>query len=146
MKLVIWQFRIDVALLVAVGQGNGPINFPLSAGLLFNVCALLTVPTSVCISSTIWSCRKPLNQWQHSFQMKAVPTLVNRFAAASDRSSNTTHGLYSLNGRTFYGKISWSLEAARLDVIIIVSLWKLTGISAALPPMCLSNFKAIWKV
>ena len=31
-----------------------------------------------------------------------------------------------------YRKISWSLEAARLDVIMIVSLWNLIGISEAL--------------
>ena len=40
-------------------------------------------------------------------------------------------GLYSLNGRTSYRKISWSLDATRLDVTIIVSLWNLTGILAA---------------
>ena len=55
-------------------------------------------------------------------------------------------GIYSLSGRTSYRKISWSLEAARLGVIMIPSLWDLTGISAALLPRCLSNFKAIGKV
>ena len=39
--------------------------------------------------------------------------------------------------------ISWSLGAARLDIITIVSLWNLTGISAALLSRCLSNFRAI---
>ena len=37
-------------------------------------------------------------------------------------------GLYSLSGKTSYRQISWSLEAARLGVIMIVSLWNLTGI------------------
>ena len=55
-------------------------------------------------------------------------------------------GLYSLSGKTSYRKISWSLGAARLGVIMIVSLWNLTGISAALLPRCLSNFRAIGKV
>ena len=55
-------------------------------------------------------------------------------------------GLYSLSGKTSYRKISWSLGAARLGVIIIVSPWNLTGISAALLPRCLSNFRAIGKV
>ena len=54
-------------------------------------------------------------------------------------------GLYSLNGKTSYHKISWSLEAARLDVIMTVSLWYLTGIAAALLPRCLANFRAIGK-
>ena len=55
-------------------------------------------------------------------------------------------GLYSLSGKTSYRKISWSLGAARFGVIMIVSLWNLTGISAALLPRCLSNLRAIGKV
>ena len=54
-------------------------------------------------------------------------------------------GLYLLSGRASYRKISWSLEAARLNVILIVSLWNLTGSSAAALPSCLSNFRAIEK-
>ena len=38
--------------------------------------------------------------------------------------SHTTLGLYSLSGKTSYRQISWSLEAARLDVAMVVSLWK----------------------
>ena len=38
---------------------------------------------------------------------------------------------YSLSDKTSYRQISWSLEAARLDVIMIISLWNLAGISAA---------------
>ena len=37
---------------------------------------------------------------------------------------------------TSYHQISRSLKAARLDVIIIVSLWNLTGISVALLSTC----------
>ena len=51
-----------------------------------------------------------------------------------------------LSGKTSYRQISWSLEAARLGVILIVSLWNLTGITAALLPRCLVNFRAIGKV
>ena len=58
----------------------------------------------------------------------------------------TIQGLYSLSGRTSYRQISWSLEAARLGVIMIVSLWNLTGISVALLPRCLLNFRAIGKI
>ena len=43
-------------------------------------------------------------------------------------------------------KILWSLEPARLNVIIIVLLWNLIGISAVLLPKYVSNFKAIGKV
>ena len=55
-------------------------------------------------------------------------------------------GLYSLSGKTSYRQISWSLEATRLDVIMVVWLWNLTGTSAAALPKCLLNFRAIGKV
>ena len=55
-------------------------------------------------------------------------------------------GLYSLSGKTSYCQISWSLEAARLDVAMVVSLWNLTGTSTALLPRYLPNFRAIGKV
>ena len=55
-------------------------------------------------------------------------------------------GIYSPSGKTSYRQISWKLEAARLHVIMIVSLWNLTGISAALLPRSLSNVRAIGKV
>ena len=57
-----------------------------------------------------------------------------------------TQGLYSLSSKTSYRQISWSLEATKLDVLMIVSLWNLTGISAALLLRCLSNFRTIKKV
>ena len=42
-----------------------------------------------------------------------------------------THGLCSLSGRMSYRKISRRLDATRLDVIMTVTFWNLTGISAA---------------
>ena len=63
-----------------------------------------------------------------------------------DALTHILQGLYSVSGRVSYHKISGSLEAAILDVIMIVSLWNVTGISAALLPRCLSNFEAIGKV
>ena len=62
------------------------------------------------------------------------------------QATGTGLGLYSLSGKTSHRQISRSLEAARLDLIIIVSLRNVTGISAALLPRCLSNFRAIGKV
>ena len=55
-------------------------------------------------------------------------------------------GLYSLRGQISYCQILWSLEATGLDVMMIVSLWHLTGISAALLQRCLSNFRVIGKI
>ena len=39
-------------------------------------------------------------------------------------------GIYSLRGETSYRQISRSLETASLGVVMIVSLWKLTGIGS----------------
>ena len=46
-----------------------------------------------------------------------------------------TLGLYSLCGKTPYRKISWSLEAARMYMIMIVSLWDrhLGNVAAEVP-------------
>ena len=59
---------------------------------------------------------------------------------------NSLHGLYSLSGWTSCRKISRSLEAGRFRSRLFQSLWNLTGISAALLPRCLSNFKTIWSL
>ena len=56
-----------------------------------------------------------------------------------------TQGLYSLSGKTSYRQISWSLEAARLDVAMVVSLWNFDrhlGSSAAEVP---AKFQSDWK-
>ena len=45
-----------------------------------------------------------------------------------------------------YHQILWILEAVGVDIILIISVWNLTGISAALLPRCLSTFRAIGKV
>ena len=58
----------------------------------------------------------------------------------------TVYNRASISGMTSYRQSSWSLEAARFDIVMIVSLWHFTDISAALLPMCLSNFRAIGKV
>ena len=50
-------------------------------------------------------------------------------------------GLYTLSGRT--SCLSWILETARLDIIIIVSLGNYTGFLEALLPRHMWNFRAI---
>ena len=56
------------------------------------------------------------------------------------------HDLNSLNNNASYRKISLSLKAVRLDIIMIASLWNSTGLSAFLPPMCLLIGKKMGKV
>ena len=53
--------------------------------------------------------------------------------------------LYSLSVRASYRKIPWSLESARSDVVMIVSLWNLTNLSATLLSRCLSNLERLEK-
>ena len=67
------------------------------------------------------------------------------FCTASITGSGLSYNQHpvSISEKTSYRKISWSLEAARFVFRIVRSLWNLTGTSAALPPMCLSNFKTI---
>ena len=52
-----------------------------------------------------------------------------------------------LSGKTSYHQISWSLEAARLDAIMIVSLWNLTrhleSVAAEMPVKFQSDWKSI---
>ena len=55
-------------------------------------------------------------------------------------------GLNSLSGKMSYRQISWRPEAARLDVLMIVSLWHLASSSEALLSRHLSNFRTIGKV
>ena len=52
----------------------------------------------------------------------------------------------SLSGRTSYRKSSWSFETGRLIFTMTITPWNLTGISTAMLPMYLSNFRAIGKV
>ena len=52
-------------------------------------------------------------------------------------------GPVSISEKMSFHKISLSLEAAKFVFRIVRSLWNLTGTSAAVLPMCLSNFKAI---
>ena len=54
---------------------------------------------------------------------------------------NSALGPVSISDKTSYRKILWSLEATRSVVEIIASLWNLTGTSAAVLLMCLSNFR-----
>ena len=56
-------------------------------------------------------------------------------------------GLYSLSGKSCYHQISRNLKATILGVIIIVSFWNLTGISAAQQRCCrcACQIQGVWK-
>ena len=81
------------------------------------------------------------------FRIWQTANKVKCFTLDNDRSSWPLNpGPLLLSGRTSYRKISWSFEAARLGVIMILSLCNLTGTSEALLSRCLSNSKAIGNV
>ena len=78
------------------------------------------------------------------FQLSiAKESLAPTFRASSVGPTCWHQGLYSLSGKTSYRKISWSLEAARFEFRLFISLWNLTGTSAVVLPRCLSNFGGI---
>ena len=70
---------------------------------------------------------------------------INKIKQNKYKQQTTFLMIYSLSGKTSYHQISWSLEAARLD-IMSVSLWNLTDIVAELLLGPLSNCRAIGKV
>ena len=128
-------------------------------------CTVLTAGKLLAVRAVQWNCQWPLAMGGNSHQSRE-PTIYcdwgnsNQYRTNHKRampayvSHSRVHtpqphchrGLYSLSGKTSYRQISWSLEAARLGVIIIAPLWNLTGTSAALLPRGLSNFRAIGKV
>ena len=63
-------------------------------------------------------------QWKNGAHMIPLPYV------SSENLACHTLGLYSLSEGSSYCKILWNIEAARLENIMIVSLWNLTGISA----------------
>ena len=77
-----------------------------------------------------------LNWWQaSSVTQKCILCLCCSRGIHTKRSrwfpSIQHPGLYSLSDKTFYRQISWSLEEARFDVLMVVSLWNLTGTPVA---------------
>ena len=75
-----------------------------------------------------------------------TPTLIVIRVIELLRHLMLTLGLYSLNGKTSCRQISWNTQAARLYVTIVGKLWRLTTISGALLPRCLSNCRSIQQV
>ena len=71
------------------------------------------------------------SEWQNTIRLRRILyTSINNWASIH----------YAVRRLT-----AKSLEAARSGVIMIVSLWNLTGSTAAVLPRCLSNFSAIEK-
>ena len=96
---------------------------------VLQMCHLLT-PKNIYISYTHNSILSKylVNRYHNRLHCNAA---YHKMANTGTINALVIQGLYSLSGQTSYRKISWSLEAPRLDVIMILSLWNLTGTSAA---------------
>ena len=116
-------------------QGSGFVN------VIWNMTAIF--PRPQCVKPMIGSGESAI-----TFRRQCEWNVMHRQSACRKKypSSCKALVLYSLSGRTSYRQISWSLGDAKLDVIIVVYLWNLIGISTALLPRCLSNVRAIEKV
>ena len=77
------------------------------------------------------------------FMIALLPWLVQENIVIQSLGIVLEQDPVSIFDKTSYRKISQSLEAARFLFRIVRSLWNLTGTSAALLPMCLSNFIAM---
>ena len=93
-------------------------------------------PSKQCISKCRWK------KWQAFCLSLCVNELIRIRICTSDQglcwcsiSEDRLQSHHSLSGRTSCHQISWNLEAARLNVITIVSLWNL---QASRQPCCRS--------
>ena len=111
-------------------MGNSPVTVWFPAQRASNAEKCFHLMTSSCVCDL----------FSHIFAM-----VVASFIVGQSNGRNVTLAHYSLSEQTSYRQVSGSLEAARLDVMIIVSLRNSTGISTGLLPMCLSNIRAIEK-
>ena len=92
------------------------------------------VPGKLCIPIK-YQMNLEISQYRTNSRLQSAPWRLD--------SLHWSQGPVSISDKTSYRKISQSLEVARFVFRIVRSLWNLTGTSAALLPMCLSNFKAI---
>ena len=110
----------------------------------FHAMACYLNPTEPVYMPQSWFYRLAPSQWETALLCNAISHWLgaNQESALSQQWLIAYHlGLYLLSSKTPYRQVSWSLKATRLDVMIIISLWQLTGILAALLPRCLSNFR-----
>ena len=118
-----WRHQMETfSALLAIGAGNSPVpgesptQRPVTRS--FDVFSDLRLNKRLSKQSWGWwleTLSRPF--WRHRNVLLWFDT--DRFRPISPRAS-------SLSGRTSYRKISWSLEAARLDAVMIVSfnIWQ----------------------
>ena len=143
------QMKKFIALL-AFCAGNSPVTdeFPTQRPVTqsFDVFFDLRLNKQLSKHSWGWWFETPSRPlWRH-INVRKCQNVV-RMLSCHQRSliMHCHQGPVSISEKTSFRKISLSLEAARFVFRIVRSLWNLTGTSAAVLPMCLSNFKTIWQ-
>ena len=119
-----------------------PTSGEILSAILNNITSLLTIHSKSLIAREILT-RMPnfvVSQYCACRWKRHYRTSTWILVIGTGRWQKLSLGIYSLSGKTSYHQ---SFEAAKLDIMIIVSLWHLTVISPALLWWCLLNFKAI---
>ena len=120
----------NIPALVPIMAWRRPGDKPLSEPVM------VRLPTYICVTRPQWV------NWENASSHSEMYVLLS----GSNATPNITQGIYWLRGKTSYRLILESLEATRMDVIKMASLWKMTYILAAFVSRHLSNFEAIGKV
>ena len=152
-----WRHQMETfSVLLTICAGNSPVpdEFPTQRPVTRSFDVFFDLRPNKRLSKQSWGWwfdtpSRPL--WRHRNGLLTSPIyhvtvirkwLIFRMAPFWGQKSFTSykknHGLVSVSNKTSYHKIWWSLEAARLVVWIIASLWNFT-----LLPKGLTNFRAI---
>ena len=90
--------------------------------------------------------KKFLRHFDKQLRHKSTLYSKHRITAQYHSCPVWDQGQYSISGKTSYHQVSWNLEAPIFDIIMIISLWNLTGIfggsAAADVPV---KFQSDWK-
>ena len=100
----------------------------------------LQVRPGPCLTTATCRCRKNFSQWECSFYWKLHCHWLEFLRQHQIAVVRQCPGPLF---KTSYQQISWSLNATRLGVRIIISLWNMAGTSAAVLQRQLSNFRVI---
>ena len=139
-----WRHEMETSsALLAICAGNSPVSGEFPAQSQWRGALMFSL---ICIWINGWVNNSEAGDLRRYRAHYDVIVMCRTDTSVARLLHSSSQDLYPLSGKTSYRQISWSLEAARLGVIIIAPLWNLTGTSAALLPRSLSNFRAIEKV
>ena len=86
------------------------------------------VSGQVSAKETLVQLKEPLFVCENQPSSMNVSLQTCFFKVIANYTLKSIQSLYSESGKTYHWQISWSLDGARKDVIMILSLWNLTGV------------------